>query len=85
MYQNLPEKNIKNDNEIITIISGFKVILKSLMKFDEPDVYIEETPGEERKTTVNDVVQQNGWFSWYYEQPDIEVDELYPKKKFDKI
>ena len=55
------------------------------MKFDEPDVYIEETPGEERKTTVNDVVQQNGWFSWYYEQPDIEVDELYPKKKFDKI
>ena len=55
------------------------------MKFDEPDVYIEVTPGEERKTTVNDVVQQNGWFSWYYEQPDIEVDELYPKKKFDKI
>ena len=55
------------------------------MKFDEPDVYIEETPGEERKTTVNEVIQQNGWFSWYSEQPDIEVDELYPKKKFDKI
>ena len=56
MYQNLPEKSIKNDNEIITIITGFKVILKSLMKFDEPDVYIEDTPGEERKTTVNEVI-----------------------------
>lgn len=28
VYRDLPEKKIKNDNEIITIITGFKTILK---------------------------------------------------------
>ena len=53
---NLPEKSIKNDNEIITIITGFKLILNQLMRYDEPDEIQEETPGEEKKTTVSDVV-----------------------------
>ena len=83
---NLPEKSIKNDNEIITIITGFKLILNQLMRYDEPDEIQEETPGEEKKTTVSDVVnQQSSWFSWYYEEPDIEVSELYTKKKYDRI
>ena len=86
VYRDLPEKKIKNDNEIITIITGFKTILKQVMRYEEPDQFVDETPGEERKTTVTDVVQQNSWLSsWYSEEPDIEVTELYPKKKYDKI
>ena len=57
VYKDLPEKKIKNDNEIITIITGFKAILKQLMRYDEPDQFVEETPGEERKTSVTAVVQ----------------------------
>ena len=33
------DKYISNDNDIITIVTGFKAITKLCMKFDEPDKY----------------------------------------------
>ena len=55
------------------------------MKFDKPDEYEKVTPEEEKKETVQETVTYNTWYDWYYDQGEVHVEYLYPKKKFDFI
>ena len=82
------EKYIKNDNDIITIITGFKAILALCMRFDEPDEFESTPDGTEQaptKVVVEETVTYAGWYDWYYDQGDVHVEVKYPVKKYDFV
>ena len=81
------EHQVRNLNEELDTEQRFKADLtKNMRKSERRYREIEFQHEEEKKITVSDVVkQQSSWFSWYYEEPDIEVSELYAKKKYDRI
>ncbi len=76
MNKKKSQKFIKNDNDIITIITGFKAILSDLMRYDDPEEYEptenQETPGEEEKKVekmvIEETVTYDGWYNWYYDE-----------------
>ena len=81
------DKYIKNDNDIIAIITGFKAILALCMKFDEPDEF-ESTPDGDAQTTaivVEETVTYDGWYDWYYDQGNVHVEVKYPVKRYDVV
>ena len=93
MNKKKSQKYIKNDNDIITVITGFKAILSDLMRYDDPEEYEQtpkqaETPGEEKKVekmVIEETVTYDGWYNWYYDEGKVSLNVVVPTRKYDLI
>lgn len=81
------DKYIKNDNDIITIIAGFKAILALCMNFEEPHEFESTPDGADQATgvVVEETVTYDGWYDWYYDQGNVHVEVKYPVKRYDLV